>query len=303
MSDHSHLSTSDLRHLAKLNERLQIIRDRVHGVSQGYNAGLYIVGRSGTSKTYTVVEELRRADATWIRRNARMSAMGLFELLSDYPEHSIVLDDVPSLFADKQAIQILLPALDGNPGTPRKVTYKTRDRDERVEFSGGIIGISNLELRNDPLANALASRVVMLEHEPTDDEIASFMKSLAVSGYKGLSSDECLEVVTFLITEMRDFDRRLDLRYLNKAYEDYRQYKDGNAKTGWKNLVRTSLRKLPTELNVLPTKQDEIRQQIELVGRLIEKYPKNRRRQIKESGLSQSTFYERLRVLKHLTSH
>jgi len=25
----------------------------------------------------------------------------------------------------------------------------------------------------------------MLEHEPTDDEIASFMKSLAVSGYKG----------------------------------------------------------------------------------------------------------------------
>lgn len=118
-----------------------------------------------------------------------------------------------------------------------------------------------------------------------------------------MSSDECLEVVTFLITEMRDFDRRLDLRYLNKAYEDYRQYKDGNAKTGWKNLVRTSLRKLPTELNVLPTKQDEIRQQIELVGRLIEKYPKNRRRQIKESGLSQSTFYERLRVLKHLTSH
>lgn len=104
MSDHSYLSTSDLRHLAKLNERLQIIRDRVHGVSQGYNAGLYIVSRSGTSKTYTVVEELQRIEATWIRRNARMSAMGLFDLLSDYPEHSIVLDDVPSLFADKQAI-------------------------------------------------------------------------------------------------------------------------------------------------------------------------------------------------------
>jgi hypothetical protein len=114
-----------------------------------------------------------------------MSAMGLFDLLSDFPEHFIVLDDVPSLFADKQAIQILLPALDGEPGTPRTVTYKTRDRDARIEFSGGIIGISNLELRHDPLANALASRVVMLEHEPTDDEIASFMKSLAVSGYKG----------------------------------------------------------------------------------------------------------------------
>ena len=46
-------------------------------------------------------------------------------------EHCIVLDDVPSLFADKQAIQILLPALDGEPGMPRTVTYKTRDRDER----------------------------------------------------------------------------------------------------------------------------------------------------------------------------
>ena len=60
------------------------------------------------------------------------------------------------------------------PGQPRTITYKSKDKEVRFEFTGSIIAISNIPLRQDPLARALGSRIVMLEHEPTDEEIAAF---------------------------------------------------------------------------------------------------------------------------------
>src|SRR5262249_40203441 len=112
--------------LSSFDQKLQLIRDRVRGVVDPYSTGVYLVGRPGTSKTYTVRQELDLRTKDWLYRNARMSAMGLFDLLAEYPHHVIVLDDIPSLFADRQAIQILLPALDGEAGKPRTVTYPTR---------------------------------------------------------------------------------------------------------------------------------------------------------------------------------
>ena len=112
--------------------KLQLIRDRVGSVSGGYKTGVYIVGRSGTSKTYTVKEELEQLDRPWVIKNARMTPMGLFDFLANHPEHVIVLDDITSLFKNEQALQILLAALDGQPGEPRLVTYKSKDKDERI---------------------------------------------------------------------------------------------------------------------------------------------------------------------------
>ena len=39
--------------------------------------------------------------------------------------------------------------------------------------------ISNMPLQSDPLAQAVASRVVLLEHKPTDEEMAAFRRRLA----------------------------------------------------------------------------------------------------------------------------
>lgn len=78
-------------------------------------------------------------------------------------------------------------------------------------------------VRCDPLARALGSRIVMLEHEPSDGEISAFMQRLASMGYEDLSPDECLEVAEFIIAKTRAHDQRLDLRHLTKAWQDYRQ--------------------------------------------------------------------------------
>lgn len=283
--------------LAAFDQKLQVIRERVRGVAEGYHTAAYLTGRPGTSKTYTVKEELERMTAPSVIRNARMTPMGLFEFLYEHPEHVVVLDDIATLFKDRAALQILMAALDGDPMKPRKVTYKSKDRDLEFYFSGGIVAISNLPLASDPLANAVSSRVVLLEHEPTDEELAAFMRKLALDGYKDLTVEQCQEVVAFVVEETRTCDRRLDLRHLTKAYEDRRQWEDGLSETPWQELVRTSLKKLLTP--ELPSKKDEIDRQRKLVEEAMTRFPTDLSEQIRFAGMKKSTFYNRRRELLH----
>jgi len=290
------LSEQDL--LQSFEQKQQLIRDRVASVVHGYHTATYLVGRPGTSKTHTVREELERLEEPWIYQNARMTPMGLFDFVAEHPEHIIVLDDIASLFKNDQAVQILLAALDGNPGEPRVVTYKSADVEQKVLFSGAIIAISNIPLRADPLARALGSRIVMVEHEPSDNEIAAFMRNLARSGFEDLTVDECIEVAEFIISETRQFDLRLDLRHLTKAFQDFRQHKHGRSRTSWRDLVRTSLRKLAIEPITISSKKDEIELQRQKVRNAIKKHPNDRNAQMVEAGLKSSTFYNRLKEVQ-----
>ena len=78
-------------------------------------------------------------------------------------------------------------------------TTSPRTRTTRFEFAGGIIAITNVPLRSDPLARALGSRLTVLEHEPSDEEIGAFMRLLALRGHEDMTPGECLEVAEFLI--------------------------------------------------------------------------------------------------------
>ena len=182
------LTEADCRLVHELEAKLQLIRDRVNSVVGRFHTGCYLVGRPGTSKTYTVLETLRGLGISNGYRNARMTPMGLSDYMQTHPEHVIVLDDVASLFKSDDAIQILLAALGGEPGKPRTIPYKSKHEEYEFEFSGGIIAISNVPLRYDPLARAIGSRIVMLEHEPTDDEIAAFMRLLALRGFVDITA-------------------------------------------------------------------------------------------------------------------
>lgn len=284
---------SDTAFIKSFNGKLQLIRDRVASVAHGYQTGCYLVGRPGTSKTFTVKQELERLKEPNLYRNARMTPWGLFCLLAEYPEHIIVLDDISTLFKSDQAMQVFLSALDGKPGQPRLVPYKSKDKNETVPFTGAIIAISNLPLRCDPLARALGSRVVMLEHEPSDDEISAFMRQLASQGYEDLTADECMEVAEFVIEETRSNDQRLDLRHLSKAWQDFRQAKHGKSRTSWQDLVRTSLRKQINEAVIPMSKAEDIEHQRKLVQELTEKYPHDRAKQLAEWPHSKSLFYQR----------
>jgi hypothetical protein len=291
---------SDDSLLVSFEKKLQLIRDRVGSVVDKHHTAAYLVGRPGTSKTFTVKEELERMDVPYIVRNSRMSPMGLFDLIAEHPEHIIVLDDIASLFKHQQALQLLMAALDGDPERPRTVTYKIKNEESKVEFAGGIIAISNLPLWNDDLAKAVASRVISLEHEPTDPEIAAFMRRLALNGYKDLTVEQCQEVVDFVIEETRAYDERLDLRHMTKAFEDRRQWEHRRSVTHWQDLVRSSLKKMPgDERATIPfSKQEDIAQQREKVKEAMKLFPNDTNKQIEFSGLKKTTFYERRKEIK-----
>jgi len=287
------LTPNDRNLVRQLEMKLQLIRDRVASVAHRYHTACYLVGRPGTSKTFTVRAELERLEEPWAYQNARMTPMGLFGFLADHPEHVIVLDDIASLFKNDQAMQILLAALDGDPGQPRIVRYKSKDKEQTINFTGTVIAISNVPLRCDPLARALGSRIVFVEHEPTDDEIAAFIRYLSTEGYVDLTPDECLQVAEFVIEETRQYDLRLDLRHLTKGWQDYRQVKHKRAKTSWEDLVRTSLLKLAREPAIPMSKAEDIEHQRRLVLELMERYPNETQKQLAEWPRSKSLFYQR----------
>lgn len=296
------LSREDQAHLRAYERRCQLLRDRVNSVSQGYHTGVYIVGRPGTGKTHVVQKSLDATDASYIFRNSRMTPMGLFAELESHPEHTIVLDDVSCLFNQPPALQILLAALGGQPGQPRLLCYCTKNRDERgksFKFGGGIIAISNLPLRRDPLADALVSRVAMLEHEPPHEELAAVMRNVASQGFEDLTPVECREAVEFVIEESRTNEYRLDLRCMVKSFSDYRQFKHGHAISHWTELVRSSMRQILNPANSGPlSKQDQIELECEQVRKLMAMYPGDTKRQMRGSGLKKTTFYDRRRMVR-----
>ena len=122
------VSAPDAALITDFEAKLQLIRDRVASVAHGYHTGCYLVGRPGTSKTYTVRQELDRMEEPSLYRNARMTPWGLFCVLADHPEHIIVIDDITTLFKSDQAMQVFLAALDGKPGESRLVTYRSKPR-------------------------------------------------------------------------------------------------------------------------------------------------------------------------------
>jgi hypothetical protein len=202
-------------------------------------------------------------------------------------------------------LQIFLAALKSEPGWDRMrtVTYTSKDEERRFEFVGVGVAISNLPLRRDPLADALASRIMPLENEPTDEMLADFMRNHALQGFEDMTPRECLEVVEFVIAETRARDHRLDLRHATKGFQDYRQHRDGRSRRHWHDLVRTSLKRLTGIGSVVPAGRAERKaHEQQLARELTEKYPDDRRRRDEEwhqlsDEKSPDAFYRRIREL------
>src|SRR5688572_18423884 len=88
------LSPEDAQHLARLRERLQLVRDRTGSVATGYATGLYLYGDGGVGKSYTMLDELKQRKANYVLMNSRMTGRGLFNALEKYPDAIHVLEDM-----------------------------------------------------------------------------------------------------------------------------------------------------------------------------------------------------------------
>lgn len=176
----------DLEHLVKLT------------VSGASNA-LFVAGRGGVGKTYTVekiLEELGMRDGQgYFKNTGSASAAGLYSLLFRFKNDIVFFDDSDDALGDTEARNLLKAATDTKKIRKlvwNKMGKNIADPEEMTdaeildagmipryfEFTGKIIFISNLNLdRLDP-DKALRTRAFIIDIDPTDAEIYDFMDKI-----------------------------------------------------------------------------------------------------------------------------
>lgn len=265
-------------HLSTLEVQRSVIRDRVRGVRRGTHAGLFLFGPSGTGKTHTVLEACREMQTPKVKHyRGHITPIGLFELIADNLDATLVLDDVHAVLEQPVAVQMLLSAL-GEPDSDgaRRVEYKKAETHLIAPFRGGVIAISNLSLRHgpkklQPTHEALRSRVHTLEFAPSQDEILAMMWALARNGWIGkrenvaLSRAQCLEALEYLFSKCTQSNVRLDLRVLvEKVFPDYWLWLQGDTDNHWMGLVDACLKECSRSDTDL-TQAEKIERECELV--------------------------------------
>jgi hypothetical protein len=293
--------------LDELHRCLAVVRDRVRGVALRRYAGFYLFGPAGSAKTFTVRNTLDEEKFPYIYQDGHLTPMGLFDLLAEHHDKVIVLDDVSALLGNKIALQILLAALGSQPDRPgeRIVKYRRQGSEATVRFMGGLILISNLDLHNQPLLEALKSRVHYLHYNPTDEQIAALMRSIAANGRKDLSSKDARAVAEFVIEKSRSVGIRLDVRLLvDKAIPDFLQWRSGQAEMHWRDLVTTTLKQQLVRLEHTTEAHRarwEWKREEQAIVRAIVSEHRSREQQlaawVEETGKSERAFYRRLREL------
>jgi hypothetical protein len=245
------LSKEDQKHLKTLEPKLQVVRDRVRGVVQSIHTGFYLWGEGGTSKSFTVLNELQARQADYVLHNSRMTGRGLLDWLQRLPSSIHVIEDCESMFSDKRAWGVLRSALWSQDiherPMRREITWAAFNTVIRFTFTGSLIIIANKPLEAQPIPelSALSGRITVNPMVATFNEIAALMRSVALKGFPiGLdyvSPTECMEVTEFVIEEMRSLERPLDMRVFVHGVKDYFQDKIGHSKTDWRTLIRTRL--------------------------------------------------------------
>ena len=183
-------------------------------------------------------------------QRGHLTPIGLFELIAANHDEVIVLDDLGAVLKSDVAVQILLSALEHPTSRDRSrvVKYRRQGSEDRANFRGGIVCISNRQLHDDDVLGAFKSRVHTLNYDPSDAQLGALMLDLADRGWPGGSAtpeippEAAREVTHYLIGEMLRLSCRFDLRLLvNKAFPDYQQWKDGEAESDWRDLITAAI--------------------------------------------------------------
>jgi hypothetical protein len=300
------LSPEDETGLATLLPKHSLIRDRVRGVVQALHSGFYLFGEGGTSKSYTVIDELVKQKADYALHNSRMTGRGLVDTLEKFPTSIHVIEDCESIFDDKRAWGVIRSSLwsqSKKRPQERQITWRAFRTNIDFTFTGGIILIANKSLEDLPELRALKTRITVLQLVATFGEIAALMRSVALEGFQYgmdfLTPQECMTVAEYVIERMRGLERSLDMRVYVNGVKDFLQYKTGHSSTDWKDLIDTRLK----ETTVLRERRADAMAREAAVALEISQMlvPQKERERIwkERTGKSRRAYYRRLESLEN----
>lgn len=314
-SEHSRrtpqLTLQDADVLARLNRKLQVIRDRVTGVAKAYVTGALITGRGATGKTHTVTETLECLAVSYVLHNTHLTPRGLFDAFALNPSVVHVIEDAEEVIDNRSSLGVLRSATWGSRRNregrfERLIAWRVHKHAHEVIFDGGVILISNRKLSQMPEAQAFATRIPCVDLPVSEREIAALMRHVALGGYRignsVLDPSDCMEVAEYIIGESAQLNCQLDMRMLVNAFADRLQAEDHDAGCTWRDLVASSLRGRPSvtdEVMSTSSRQQRRAAELAIAREIADLTPNERLRawQDRTNGASRATLYRRMEEL------
>lgn len=300
----------EARLLESLEHKLQVIRDRVQGVAEGYATGFLLWGEGGTSKSYTVEQTLQHVGAHYRLTNSRVTGKGLYLALKKFPDAVHVVEDAETMFRDKNAHGVLRSALWGQAGADgrpeRVVCWQTGKEQDEFVFTGGVILVANRGLDDIPELRAVKTRITCMQYLATNEEVAALMRSIARKGHQhgphSLPPDKCLEVAEAIVERSARLTKSLDLRLLVNTFNDRLQFENGASVTHWQDLLDSRMKERVVPPSGVRAVQKN--KELELLRRIAAMpAPERLEAWTRETGKSQAALYRRLGELGGADSH
>jgi hypothetical protein len=187
-----------------MEETMDDVYEITRRVAAGAFNSLFISGRAGTGKTYSVEramhDEGMDEGEDWIKVSGAVSTIMMYKNLYTYRDKTLVFDDADAVFSNEDGRNILKAALDTKK--IRKISYMKkvgmlydpadfRDNPEgefnalesglipnQFEFSGRVIFISNLPKDKADPDGAIRSRSILIDVNPDDATLMERMRLL-----------------------------------------------------------------------------------------------------------------------------
>lgn len=244
--------------LERITKRFGAIDSCVHSVAAGDIKSMILSGSPGVGKTHEVNAVLKelddKAECDFVFMSGRIKATGLYKLLYDnrFANSVLVLDDMDSIFAFEDSLNILKKACDLKP--VRKISWLSEtkfvsdedgaDIPRSFDYEGSVIFITNIDFDNlmrkdtklSPHLDALISRSLYINLGiNTTREILLRVKQVMEYGMltdKGFSEEEQNAMYDYMVANADNL-RELSLRMLEKISIIYRANPDN-----WQEMTR-----------------------------------------------------------------
>ena len=182
------------------DKQLADLENLIKMTVSGASNALFVAGRGGIGKTYTVEKVLGSMGLSdgqgYFKNTGTASAAGIYSLLFKYQNEIVFFDDSDDALKDQESRNMFKAATDTKK--VRKLVWNKmgknvvepdeyEDPQELIddgkiprffEFTGKVIFISNLKMDKLDPDGALRTRAFMIEIDPTDAEIYDFMETI-----------------------------------------------------------------------------------------------------------------------------
>lgn len=153
-----------------INQRFGYFDKMAEATIEGRYPSLLVLGEGGLGKSHTLLEIIKRKGLVdgedFIETKGYMTAKALYELFSEYPDKTLIFDDIDSIFNSKDSANLLKAALDSKK--TRKITWATARGNTSTTFSGSVIFLSNK--RKEDFESAILSRTILVDLFMTPEE-------------------------------------------------------------------------------------------------------------------------------------